>query len=171
MEIGIFRSVLLPIQPLWLALTFSGHWGRLSRPYSISSAYFTMSNYHYSSSFRSTLAPDLQLFPSLSIYSLARTVLSTGSQLTTPIYREAKPLWWSIWKIFWVHLKYSGSQVLNSHCQSKSKPIFSSCSFMLLMLVLVHSAGSMPLYLAAFSAGSPKLSHPIGFTTSKSLDL
>lgn len=30
---------------------------------------------------------------------------------------------------------------------------------------LVHSSGSRPLSMAAFSAGSPKASHPIGFIT------
>ena len=40
-----------------------------------------------------------------------------------------------------------------------------SCSFMVSMLARVHLAGCSPRSRAAFSAGRPKASHPMGWST------
>lgn len=49
--------------------------------------------------------------------------------------------------------------------------MLSSCPFILAMLVFVHTSGATPLSSAAFSAGSPNASHPIGSVTSSPLSL
>ena len=38
-------------------------------------------------------------------------------------------------------------------------------AFMVAMFSYVHTAGCTPLSMAAFSAGRPKASHPIGWST------
>ena len=39
------------------------------------------------------------------------------------------------------------------------------CRFIVAMLSRVHSAGATPFLIAAFSAGSPNASQPIGIST------
>ena len=71
----------LPIQFFYMILTLLGHSLSWSRPCSRSSENLDILKNHWLSFFLSTGAPDLQPFPSITC-SFARTVSSTGSQLT-----------------------------------------------------------------------------------------
>ncbi len=62
---------------------------------------------------------------------------------------------------------HSGSEVVTPRCQSKRKPSESSCARICAMFCVVHAAGDTLRSMAAFSAGSPKESQPIGWSTSK----
>src|SRR5947209_3524088 len=57
--------------------------------------------------------------------------------------------------------------ITSSHTmsQSNSTPIPINCSFIFEMFSTVHTPGSTPRSIAAFSAGRPKASHPIGCKT------
>jgi hypothetical protein len=55
--------------------------------------------------------------------------------------------------------------VANSRLQSIASPSDWSCFFMYAMLSCVHLAGGTPFAIAAFSAGSPNASQPIGCNT------
>jgi hypothetical protein len=46
-----------------------------------------------------------------------------------------------------------------------ARPIACICPFMWAMLSQVHFAGATPFFIAAFSAGRPKASQPIGIRT------
>ena len=74
----------LPIQFFCIVFTFSGQ-SKVSIESNSSSAYFVILINHWSISLISTLAPDLQPLPSITC-SLARTVSSTGSQLTIDFF-------------------------------------------------------------------------------------
>ncbi len=52
-----------------------------------------------------------------------------------------------------------------SRDQSMAQPIAWHCFFMYAMLSHVHFAGGTLLAMAAFSAGSPNASQPIGIST------
>jgi hypothetical protein len=56
-------------------------------------------------------------------------------------------------------------QVATSRDQSIARPIDCICPFMYAMLSYVHFAGGTPLAIAAFSAGMPNASQPIGIST------
>ena len=58
-----------------------------------------------------------------------------------------------------------GWQVTTSALQSKVAPIERSWRRMFSTFFMVHSAGWMPLLMAAFSAGRPKASKPMGKKT------
>jgi hypothetical protein len=52
-----------------------------------------------------------------------------------------------------------------SRLQSKASPSATICAFIAAMFSRVHCAGGTPFFIAAFSAGRPKASQPIGIRT------
>ena len=84
------RPRLLPIQLRCISRTFSGQCGSPSSAARSSSAMSVMRKNHWTSSRRSTGAPERQPRPSITC-SLASTVMSTGSQFTTAALRVTSP--------------------------------------------------------------------------------
>ena len=52
-----------------------------------------------------------------------------------------------------------------SRLQSNARPSATICAFIAAMLSRVQRAGGTPFFIAAFSAGRPNASQPIGIST------